>query len=321
MKLRCPKCSEEIDLDSFQKYYDKEELHNIREKILEGELTANAPNEHEEEVNQLKKELETIKAEKRAADVKNSESDLLIGRLDRKSREVTRAASRSNPELKGEAAEIRLEQRISASFPEDNVEPVPKGSPGADVIHHLRTHSGRDVAKLIIESKTGYKSFQSKWVTKLTLDINNHEGNVGILVTDVFPANMKDEPVYQSPQDDRIWVCHPDISLIAIKMLRDGLLKEDKQKIISRHATENTKDLIYKYMTGDFVNQLKLQMKIKLAMESALEKEKAACLSRLKARKVQLESLTSSIVDIVGVVSGIGLPNFELEKIVDPHVD
>ena len=155
MKLRCPKCSEEIDLDSFQKYYDKEELHNIREKILEGELTANASNEYEEEVNQLKKELETIKAEKRAADVKNSESDLLIGRLDRKSREVTRAASRSNPELKGEAAEIRLEQRISASFPEDNVEPVPKGSPGADVIHHLRTHSGRDVAKLIIESKTG----------------------------------------------------------------------------------------------------------------------------------------------------------------------
>ena len=321
MKLRCPKCNEESELDNFQKFYEEGELAHIKAQLSAVELTDVETKELKNELNRVKQELEQAHAEKKVAEVKVSESDLMIDRIGRKSREVTRAASRSNPELEGEAAEIRLEQRVREGFPTDKVEPIAKGAPGADVIHTVKTNSGRDVARIILESKTGYKSFQSKWITKHSQDINDHEGDVGILVTDIFPANSTNDPIYQSSDDDRIWICHPEISLVAINIIRDGLLKEFRQKIVTQHATENTKDLVYKYMTGDFVNQLKLQVKIKLEMEAALEREKTAYLSKLKAQKKRLDLLTSSIVDIVGVVSAIGLPNFELEKIVAPHPD
>tara|TARA_B100001250_G_scaffold396240_1_gene402020 strand:+ start:9749 stop:10714 length:966 start_codon:yes stop_codon:yes gene_type:complete len=321
LKLRCPKCNEESELDSFQKHYEQGELDQLKAKLSANDFSSEEARKLKNEVVQLKCELDQAREEAKAAEVKASESDLMIDRIGKKSREVTRAASRSNSELEGEAAELRLEQQVRGNFPDDNIEPIAKGAPGADIIQSVTTKSGRNIATIILESKTGYKSFQSKWITKHSQDINDHDGDVGILVTDVFPANSTGVPAYQSPDDDRIWVCHPDFALVAIKLIRDGLIKENKQKVVTKHATETTKDSVYKYMTGDFVDQLKLQIKVKLEMEAILEKEKTAYLSRLKARKKHLDLLTSSIVDIVGVVSAIGLPNFELEQIVAPNSD
>ena len=316
MKLRCPKCNEESDLTDFQKHYDQGELDQIKAELSTPDLNLGAE-KLEHEIDELKRELNEARDEAKAAESKASQSDLMITRIGKKSAEVTRAATPTNPELKGEAAEIELAKRLSRRFGSDRIEDVPKGAPGADFVQTIKSNSGQDIARVIVESKTGYKSLQSKWITKLSRNINGHEGNVGVLVSDVFPAAVGNVPLYQSPDDDRIWVSHPDIAMVAINIIRDGLIKEHRQKTITKHATETTKDLIYEYMTGDFVNQLKLQMKVKLDMEAALEKEKTAYLSKLKARKTQLDLLTSSIVDIVGVVSAIGLPNIEIEKIAD----
>jgi hypothetical protein len=317
LKLECPKCNEESELDSFHKHYEQGELDQLKANLSAADFSSAETEKLKKEITHLNCELDQAKEDTKAAEVKASQSDLQIDRIDKKSREVTRAASRSNSELKGEAAELRLEQQVRERFPNDNIEPIAKGASGADVIQTITTNSGRNVARIVLESKTDYKSFQSKWITKHSQDINDHEGDIGILVTDIFPANSTSDPLYLSSDDDRIWVCHPDIALAAITMLRNGLIKEHKQKIVTKHATETTKDSAYKYMTGDFVNQLKLQLKVKLEMEAMLEKEKLAYLSRFKTRRKHLDLLTSSIADIVGVVSAIGLPNFELEQIDD----
>ncbi|MDA9902601.1 DUF2130 domain-containing protein [Gammaproteobacteria bacterium] len=316
MKLKCPLCNEESELDSFQKHYEQDELAQLKLKLSAAELSGDETKKLKRNLDQLQRELNQARKETEIAKGKANQSELMIDRIEKKSRDVTRAASRSNPELAGEVAELRLEQQIRGRFPTDKIEPIIKGAPGADIIQSVSINNGRNVARIVLESKTGYKSFQSKWITKLSKDMNEHEGNIGILVTDILPASVVNLPVYQSSEDDRVWVCLPEIALVAIGIIRDGLIREHKQKIVATHSRESTKDLIYKYVTGDFVNQLKFQMKVKLEMETALEKEKTAYLSRLKARKKQLDLLTSSIVDIVGVVSAIGLPNIELEQIV-----
>jgi hypothetical protein len=68
----------------------------------------------------------------------------------------------------GEGAEIDLFEALKKEFPDDQIERVPKGAPGPDIIHVVR-HNGRECGTIIYDSKN-HKRFLPAHVTKLRED-------------------------------------------------------------------------------------------------------------------------------------------------------
>src|SRR5262245_962862 len=57
--------------------------------------------------------------------------------------ELKRKLDQGSQQLQGEVLELQLEEMLRTAFPTDQIEPVPKGVNGADVIHKVLNRSGR----------------------------------------------------------------------------------------------------------------------------------------------------------------------------------
>ncbi|MGD0232153.1 MAG: DUF2130 domain-containing protein, partial [Syntrophorhabdales bacterium] len=78
--------------------------------------------------------------EKRLAEqyrLKEADKDKVIEDLKKQAEEFRRKAEQGSQQLQGEVAELSLEEMLSTSFPMDQIEEVPKGIRGADVIHRV----------------------------------------------------------------------------------------------------------------------------------------------------------------------------------------
>ena len=59
--------------------------------------------------------------------------------------ELKRKLDQGSQQLQGEVSELQLEELLRSSFPMDEIEPVPKGYNGADIVQRVMSRSGRAV--------------------------------------------------------------------------------------------------------------------------------------------------------------------------------
>lgn len=85
--------------------------------------------------------------------LKDREKDKKLSDLTQQIDELKRKAEERSQQTQGEVAELDLESLIRASFPHDDVDPVPKGIRGADVIHTVRSPQGLECGRIVWESK------------------------------------------------------------------------------------------------------------------------------------------------------------------------
>src|SRR6516225_1569870 len=74
-------------------------------------------------------------------------------KMSNKVADLQRALENRTAEELGEGAEIDLFEALKKQFPDDRIERIAKGSPGAD-IRHVVLHSGRECGTIIYDSKT-----------------------------------------------------------------------------------------------------------------------------------------------------------------------
>ena len=86
-------------------------------------------------------------------------------KLSNKVNELQRALEKKTNEELGEGAEIDLFEALKKEFPDDRIERVAKGAPGADILHVVM-HNGRECGTIIYDSKN-HKAFRNDHVTKL----------------------------------------------------------------------------------------------------------------------------------------------------------
>jgi hypothetical protein len=67
--------------------------------------------------------------------------------------ELKRKAEQGSQQIQGEVAELNLEEELRKVFVYDEVQPVPKGVRGVDVIQKVRNVSGKDCGQIIWEVK------------------------------------------------------------------------------------------------------------------------------------------------------------------------
>jgi hypothetical protein len=214
--------------------------------------------------------------------------------------EMKRKAEQGSMQLQGEIYEIALEELLKQAFPFDQLEEVPKGFKGADLIMTVYNNHQKQAGQIIFESKRT-KTFTVEWIEKLKEDQRAQGAAIAVLVTEVLPKDLS-----RFGRKDGVWICtyHEAESLVFI--LREMLIRE----AIAKSHEENKGDkmsMLYNYLIGeDFHQRIEAIVEGFSSLKIDMEKEKRAMQKIWKEREKQIEKVITNTIDMYGSIKGIG---------------
>lgn len=292
-----------------------EAIENMLVKVAEAELATQTTAQeldqfkqhHETIVNERVQEVrEALEKDKTAAlnaeKAKAFEENL---KLNGKVQELQRQLDNKSAEELGEGAEIDLYEALKAEFPEDRIDRVGKGAPGADIIHVV-VHNGKDCGKIIYDSKN-WNAWRSDYVTKLALDQMAAKAEHAVLSTHKFPAGER-----QLCVQDGIILANPARVAALVQVLRKHILQGHTLRLSNEARTQKTAAL-YAFITSERCSQL--LERIDTHTEALLDlevKEKKAHDANWKHRGELIRSvqrvraeMSSEIDQIIGTASAL----------------
>ena len=135
--------------------------------------------------------------------LKDLEKDKVIHDLMTSLEDMKRKAEQGSMETQGEVLEQDFEAQLKSFFVHDDIQPVPKGIRGADLIQTVRTTMGAESGVLLWETKNT-KAWSSAWIPKLKDDMIEVRASIAILVSVVLPDGIN-----RFGQVDGLWVSDP----------------------------------------------------------------------------------------------------------------
>src|SRR5262245_19810829 len=96
------------------------------------------------------------KAKKDAEDqmkLKVMEAEQTIASMQKQIEDLKRRAEQGSQQLQGEVQELEIESLLSARFPHDTIQPVPKGEFGGDILQRVVGPMGQQCGTILWESK------------------------------------------------------------------------------------------------------------------------------------------------------------------------
>jgi len=94
--------------------------------------------------------------------LKDAEHEKQITDMRKQIEELKRKAEQTLSQLSGEVLQHTLEEILKMNFSSDEIEPVPKGVKGADILQKVYTPGGRLCGVIIWEAKRA-KNWSDKW--------------------------------------------------------------------------------------------------------------------------------------------------------------
>jgi hypothetical protein len=321
LKLEKERLSSELKEQFLEEYREsdalmKRELDEKNEKLKElnrsraeierlkrekEELSSKAKVEAEIEMSrQLQVEREKIaKSLEEQNELRLKQKDEQIEQMKRDIESAQRKAEQSSMQTQGEALELAIERWLSSQFPFDNIDEVKKGAFGADCIQTVHTREIQNCGVICYESKNT-KAWSDGWVTKLKQDMLKVNADIGVLVTSVYPKEMKRMGFVNG-----IWVCSLDEFKGSASLLRESLIRIYN----ATQREENRADkmsLLYSYMTGnEFSMQLKAIVEGFMMMQSELDKEKRSLMAIWKRRQKAIDGVLANTTEMYGALQGI----------------
>jgi hypothetical protein len=213
--------------------------------------------------------------------------------------EMKRKAEQGSMQLQGEAQELLLEELLRDHFPYDLIGEVGKGVEGADCIQTVRNSVGNDCGKVIFESKRA-KAFNNAWVEKLKNDMRQKQADVAILVTQVYPKEMK-----CFGERDGVWICSFAEVIALTTALRHTIIRVAETRKSDENKGEKMQ-MLYSYLTGiEFRQQIETIAEGFLSMRNTITKERVQMEKLWKEREKQLEKVLISTSGLYGSIKGI----------------
>ena len=213
--------------------------------------------------------------------------------------EMKRKQEQGSMQLQGEVQELAIEEWLASQFPLDTIEEIKKGVRGGDCVQVVNTRALQNCGIIYYESKRT-KDFQPSWIEKFKADIREKGANIGVLVTEVMPADME-----RMGLKDGIWICNYDEFKGLCSVLRESIIQIN----IAVSSQENKGDkmhMLYDYLTG---NTFRLQVEAIVEgftqMKVDLESEKRAMQSIWKKREKQIDKVTINTIDMHASIKGI----------------
>lgn len=245
---------------------------------------------------------ERDKARKEAEEqqhLKMAEKDKVIEDQKRQLAEAQRKLEQGSQQMQGEIQELDLEQVLTAKFPHDTIEPVPKGQHGGDVLQRVHGPTGQLCGTILWESKRT-KSWSDDWLPKLRGDQRAAKAEIAIIVSEALP---KDVSTFDSI--DGVLVVALS-SVIPVAMVMRQQLIEVTNARLAGEGQQTKMELVYQYLTGPtFRQRVEAIVEAFSAMHNDLAKEKKAITKHWAKREKQIENVMNSTVGMWGDLQGI----------------
>ena len=214
--------------------------------------------------------------------LKQKEQSETVLSMSRKVAELERQLQQANQQLQGEAQEVALEEILQMAFPSDIIEAVPKGCRGADCVQKIRTN-GEVLGTIVWESKRT-KQWANDWIGKLKDDQRTLTAEIAILVTQAFPADMKNK----TGNIDGVWITDFQSSMGIALALRAGLIEVSRMKTMSS-GTDDKTQMVFDYITSaEFRQSVQAIAETFIAFQQDIASEKRAMEKQWKRREMTI---------------------------------
>ncbi len=227
------------------------------------------------------------------------EKDQTIAAMHQKIEELKQKAEQGSQQLQGEVQELELEALLRSKFPQDSIEPVPKGEFGGDILHAVISPSGLASGLILWESKRT-KNWSESWLSKLRDDQRNAKAELSVLISQALPKGIETFDIV-----DGVWVVHPRATLPVATILRHMLFQMSRTKQVSEGQQTKT-ELMYQYLTGPrFRQRVEAIVEAFTTMQTDLDKERKAILKQWAKREEQITHVMEATVGLYGDLQGI----------------
>lgn len=231
--------------------------------------------------------------------LKEAEKEKQVNDLRKQIEELNRKAEQGSQQAQGEVMEVELENILRQTFRLDNIQPVPKGVKGADVIQQVYTKSGQLCGTILWESKRT-KNWSDGWIPKLKDDQREVKANVAVVVSSVLPKDIS-----YIGNSEGIWISDFSTAMGLAAVLRSGIIEvtHTKNSVIGMNEKM---EVLYNYLSGqEFRQRIEAIVESFTAMKSDLESEKRAMDKIWQKREKQIQRVIQNTSRMHGELEGI----------------
>jgi hypothetical protein len=231
--------------------------------------------------------------------LKDMEKEKKISDMLKTIEELKRKGEQGSMQTQGEVLELDLEALLRSRFPTDEIEPVPKGIRGADILQRVHNRSGQLCGTIIWESKRT-KAWSDGWITKLKDDQREVRAEIAVIVSETLPGGVK-----TFTQKEGVWVADFTLAASLAEVLRSGLTQLALAKLSAVGRGEKM-DVIYNYLSGPhFRQRVEGIVEAFKSMKEDLDQEKRAITRTWAKREKQIERVINNTAGMYGDVQGI----------------
>jgi hypothetical protein len=277
----------------------KAEIEKLKRE--KGELKEIAEAEAQKRLNdQLQLEREKIrKTEEEKNELKFKEFQKKIDDQKALVEEMKRKQEQGSMQLQGEVQELAIEEWLAVQFPLDTIDEIKKGARGGDCIQIVNTRTNQNCGTIYYESKRT-KDFQPTWIDKFKTDIREKGANIGVLVTEVMPADMD-----RMGLKNGIWICNYEEFKGLSGVLRESIIQVNNA-LSSQENKGDKMHMLYDYLTSNsFHMQIEAIVEGFSSMKSGLDSEKRAMQRIWKEREKQIDKVITNTIDMHASIRGI----------------
>ena len=231
--------------------------------------------------------------------LKVMEAEQTIVSMQKQIEDLKRRAEQGSQQLQGEVQELEIESLLSARFPRDTIQPVPKGEFGGDILHRVMNPVGQQCGTILWESKRT-KNWNDGWLPKLREDQRAAKAEIAVIVSQVLPKDVETFGLV-----DQVWVAHPKIALPVAIALRQTLIEIAGARQASE-GQQTKMDMVYRYLTGPrFRQRIQAIVEAFSSMREDLERERKAITKQWAKREEQIDRVMQATVGMYGDLQGI----------------
>jgi hypothetical protein len=213
--------------------------------------------------------------------------------------ELQRKAEQGSQQLQGEVQELELENLLQTRFPDDTIQPVPKGVFGGDIVQLVFSSAGIMAGTILWESKRT-KSWSQGWLAKLREDQRKAKAEISVLVSHALPEGVETFDVIEG-----VWVAHPRLIIPIATALRNTLLEVSAARLINQ-GQQTKAEMVYHYLSGPrFRQRIEAIVEAFSCMQDDLDKERKSIMKQWAKRSAQIERVMNATVGMYGDLQGI----------------
>src|SRR5215468_2627454 len=253
--------------------------------------------------------------------LKVMEAEQTIASMQKQIEDLKRRAEQGSQQLQGEVQELEIESLLSARFPRDTIQPVPKGEFGGDILHRVMSPVGQQCGTILWESKRT-KNWNDGWLPKLREDQRSAKAEIAVIVSQVLPKDVETFGLV-----DQVWVAHPKVALPVAIALRQTLIEIAGARQVSE-GQQTKMDMVYRYLTGPrFRQRIQAIVEAFSSMREDLERERKAITKQWAKREEQIDRVMQATVGMYGDLQGIAgktlqeIEGLEFQGLLDFNAD